>query len=360
VDPPIAVRLVADLPVDPVAAFTQVVDELIEALGRVGIRFDAGPDGTVLEGGRLVGRVRTWRPGHALAIDWSPTPWDPAQRVEVEIRFEARATGCRIAVEHRGTDRLWAEDPAEWTGWVAGAVVAPFLRTIAPSALGDWITDRRARRPSGPGARSIYVDPIYHRPNFALLLDTLRPGPTDRLLEVGCGGGAFLKEVLARGARGVGVDHSPEMVRLATASNRVAVDDGRLQVVEAEASRLPVPDRAFTIASSTGVFGFLPRPLDTLREMRRALQPGGRLAIFAGTKELVGTPACPEPMAARIHFYEDDELAELARAAGFASVEVTHPSLQRYAEEAGLPAEALVMFQGNVGSQLLVGRRPDD
>jgi len=359
VAPSSTVRVVAEVPLDPPAAFAQVVDELIEALARLGLRFDPGPEGVVLEAGQVVGRVRTWRPGRDLVFDWSPAPWDREQRVEVEIRFDAHDHGCRVEVEQRGTDRLLGGNPVEWTGWVASAVMAPFLRTIAPSSFGDWLTDRRVRRPSGPEARATYADPIFHRPYFRVLLETLRPGPSDRLLDVGCGGGALLKDVLERGTKAVGVDHSPEMVRLAIDTNRSAVREGRLQVLEAEGSRLPVPDGAFTIALSTGVFGFLPRPLETLREMRRAPGPGGRLAVFAGTKDLVGTPACPEPLASRMHFFGDEELAGLAREAGFVSVEVGHPDLRTFAEEAGVPAEALGMFSGGAGSQLLLGRRPD-
>lgn len=356
---PSTVRVVADLPLAPETAFTQVVSELAEALVRVGIRFEPGPEGTVLDAGHVVGRVRSWRPGQEFVLDWYPTPWEPDRRVEVVFRFERRGPGCRMEVEERGGDRLLGGSPAEWTGWVASAVVTPFLQAIAPSTFGDWLTDRRARRPSGPEARTFYADPIYHRPNFELLLDRLRPGPSDRLLEVGCGGGAFLQQVLARGGRAVGVDHSPEMVRLARETNREAIRAGRLEVLEAEGSRLPVPDGAFTIAMSTGAFGFLPRPLKTLQEMHRALAPGGRVAVFGGTKELVGTPACPEPIAARVHFFEDEELAGLAREAGFVSVEVSHPELRKYAEEAGLPAEVVEVFRGTVGSQLVLGRRPE-
>ncbi|MCI4372240.1 MAG: methyltransferase domain-containing protein [Thermoplasmata archaeon] len=357
-DPPSAVRVVADVALEPNAAFAQIVDELVEALARAGLRFDPGPEGTVRAAEVEVAHVRTWNPGHGLLLDWDLAPWAPGPRLEVEFRFQASGHGCRVEVEQRGAERRFDGDPVEWTGWVASAVVVPFLRAIAPSGYGDWLTDRRARRPSGPGARATYADPVFHRPNFRMLLDTLRPGPTDRVLEVGCGGGAFLAELLGRGVTAVGIDHSPEMVHLARASNRGAIDAGRLEVIEAEGSQLPVPDGTFTIALSTGVFGFLPRPLETLREMHRALAPGGRLAVFDGTKELAGTPACPEPLASRMHFFEDDELAGLARAAGFVSVEVTHPPLGKYAEEAGVPTEALELFRGTVGSQFLLGVRP--
>jgi SAM-dependent methyltransferase len=347
----------AEVPLAPEAAFHQIVDELVEALARLGLHFTPGPDGTVERAGEVVGRVQAWRPGEQLLLDWSPAPWDPTRRVEVELRVEPWGAGSRVVVEHRGIADVVGPEAVDWTGWVGSAVIAPFLGAIVPASLGDWMTDRLARRPSGPRARTIYADPVFHRPNFQLLLDHLHPGPDDRVLEVGCGGGALLHEILARGARGVGIDHSPEMVRLAQSTNRAAVKDGRLQVHEAEGSHLPVADGAFTIALSTGVFGFLPRPLETLREMARALAPGGRLAVFTGTRALAGTPACPEPVASRIRFFEDDELAELAEQAGFVDIEVTHPALARYARAAGVPEEGLALFEGTAGAQLLVAHR---
>ena len=351
------VRFTAEVELDPFAAFAQVVEELGEALARAGLRFAPGPEGTIHDADQVVGRIRSWDPGHRLVLVWDTLPWLPDSPREVEIRFDALPLGCRIETVQRGTVRLFEGDAAEWTGWVASAVLAPFVRSGAPSSLGDWITDRRTRRPSGPWARANYSEPLFHLPNFLLLLESLRPGPSDRILEVGCGGGVLLREVLERGARAVGVDHSPEMVRLATETNRAAVHEGRLDVLEADGSHLPVPDAAFTIAWSTGAFGFFPQPLETLQEMHRALVPGGRLAVFTGTRELVGTPACPEPMASRIRFYEDAELAQLARTAGFLDVEVNHPMLRKYAEEVGIPPEALEMFSERMGAQLLLGHR---
>jgi ubiquinone/menaquinone biosynthesis C-methylase UbiE len=70
------------------------------------------------------------------------------------------------------------------------------------------------------------------------------------------------------------------------------------------------------------VFMFLSDPIKVLRECRRVLSPSGRLAVYTTSPALRGTPAAPEPLASRCHFYGDEELAHIARQAGFAAVAV--------------------------------------
>ncbi|HLM91924.1 MAG TPA: methyltransferase domain-containing protein [Thermoplasmata archaeon] len=354
---PWSVQLSSTVPLARGAAFTTVVDELREALGRLGLQFEPGPRGSVTEGGVTVGRVEAWEPKERIRLAWHPAPWDPTSETVVEIQFTDSKPGTRITLEHQGGEKLFG-GPDEVTGWFSSGVLAPFLAGVAPVRLGDWVTDRAARRPFGKQARVTYSDPQYHRPNFLLLLENLDLSPRDRLLEVGCGGGAFLKEALKSGCRVTAVDHSPEMVRLAQLNNREAVAEGRAEILEGDAAKLPVPDESFTCAVSTGVFGFLPDPEETLREIRRALMVGGRLVVYSGTRELIGTPACPEPVASRLHFYEDDEMERMAHAAGFRDAEVRHPDLERYAVEARLPANVVAFFRGGgSGGFLLVAQK---
>jgi ubiquinone/menaquinone biosynthesis C-methylase UbiE len=164
----------------------------------------------------------------------------------------------------------------------------------------------------------VYGDDGVHDFARAAILDALAPGPRDHVLEVGCGGGILLRDVLATGARATGVDHSAEMVELARERAPGA------EVIRADAAALPFAEAAFTKAALAVVFFFLPDPVAALAEVARVLVPGGRIAVYTTAPELRGTPAAPEPLASRGFFYADHELAALAADAGLREIVVTN------------------------------------
>ena len=179
----------------------------------------------------------------------------------------------------------------------------------------DRLTDRRARRPHGRRARRTYGADDAHAFLWEPVLDALALEPHDRLLDVGCGGGAFLRHVGATvGCEAAGLDHSRQMVRLARSKQP------GLRVVQADAAATPFADGEFTALSCLVAFFFFPQPLAALREFRRLLdRERGRLAVMTTAPEAKGSEAAPYPIATRGHFYTDDELVGLARDAGLSS-----------------------------------------
>jgi len=346
--------MTVEVPLPPSRAFEAVLTDLKDALARGESSMEPGPHGRVVQSGQEVGTVSTWEPGKRLALEWHPATWKRDETAHVELRFEEVSDGTRITFEVRGWDGLFADEIGDSASWFGSGVLAPLFYAISPEGLGDWLTDRRVRRPTGPKARETYADPTYHWPNFLLILDRIALRADDNLLEVGCGGGAFMRKALESGCRATAIDHSPEMVRLTLEQNQAAVASGVLTVLAGEADRLPVPDDTFTCAVMTGVIGFVPDPVRALEEIRRALRPGGRIAIFGSTAVLKGTPAAPEPFASRIRFLERAEFEEIGRRAGFAGVKVEEPDLEPYARTAKLPAEALELFRGGGGGALLL------
>jgi SAM-dependent methyltransferase len=355
--PPLALRTELVVPeVDPLAAFKLLVAELEVALPRSGLRFEPGAAGRLLEltagtDAREFARIVSWEPGKMIAFEWNATSWsDSSPPLRVTYRFDQVEGGTRISTEYEdwGSTREVAS-PEAAIGWFASEILRPLIRATSPPGLGDWWTDRVARRPGGEESRRTYADPVYHRPNFLVIFERLRLEREDRLLEVGCGGGAFLQMALKTGCRAWAIDHSTEMVRLAREQNSAAIAEGRLEIHEADAQHLPFADDLCTCAVTTGVFGFIDRPVEVLSEIRRVLRPGGRLVLFTGTKVLRGTPAAPEPVASRAHVYEDEELADLAKQARFVDVKVDRPDFGHYARLAGLPEDTVAFFDSLPG-----------
>ena len=334
-----------ELALEPMMAFNVFVEELTVALTQSGMAFETGTNGRITEGEFEVGRVITWKPGELVQLEWRQADWEIEEVTNVEMRFEPINGGTRVTLEHRGWGGLTG-DPGEVAGWFARTVAAPFLQATSPKAFGNWLTDRRARRPSGAQARDTYRDPLYHYPNFRVILEELALSRDDYLIEVGCGGGAMLSEALKSGCRAAAVDHSPDMVQLASEVNHDAVAEGRLEILQASADHLPFPDATFTCAAMTGVLGFLPDPVAALRELKRVLVGGGRIVVLGSDPALRGTPAAPEPMASHLRFYEDDELQQLAEEAGFAKATVVRRDLEPFAREVGVPEEHLALFAG--------------
>lgn len=312
--------------------------------------------GLVLESDRLVqndfevARVTSRSEGR-LVLEWREADWDELATSELELRRE----GSQLVIEHAAFGSAF-HDPAELLGWFVQQVVAPTLAAAAPVRLGDWLTDRAARRPSGLLARESYRDPTHHRPSFGAILEALDLRPDDVLLDIGCGGGAFLEQALRSGCRAKAVDHSREMVRVASELNAGAIADGRLEIVQASADQLPFADDSCTCAAMMQVFFFLD-PDPVLAECRRVVRASGQLAVFTVSARAKGTPAAPEPMASRGRFYTDEQLVELAHAAGFGDASVQHPDLERHARAAGLPDDVVALFAADPrANQLLIAK----
>jgi ubiquinone/menaquinone biosynthesis C-methylase UbiE len=87
-------------------------------------------------------------------------------------------------------------------------------------------------------------------------------------------------EMLARAARAVaGVDPSPELLRQARRRNAAAVREGIVDLRQGSVERLPLADESCDKALAINSMQVWPDALSGLREIRRVLRPGGRLAL---------------------------------------------------------------------------------
>jgi len=113
-----------------------------------------------------------------------------------------------------------------------------------------------------------------------IVREALGAAPDERILDVGCGPGFYCAELAEEvGPSGsvVGVDSSPAMLQLAT--RRCAQYRG-IELRRADAVSLPVDDASFDAALCVQVLEYVPDPTAALREMHRALLPGGRVVVW--------------------------------------------------------------------------------
>ena len=104
-----------------------------------------------------------------------------------------------------------------------------------------------------------------------LVLDLLRPGRGETILDAGCGTGVFTLDILASGAHVTGLDISLPMLR----RSREKEGGGPLQIVLGDMLHLPFPENVFDRVVSVTALEFIEDGLGAVRELFRVTKRGG-------------------------------------------------------------------------------------
>jgi ubiquinone/menaquinone biosynthesis C-methylase UbiE len=165
----------------------------------------------------------------------------------------------------------------------------------------------------------------------AIVRERLGAQPGERIVDIGCGPGFYCAELAEEvGSSGsiVGVDGSPSMLALA---QRRCERFAHVELVEGEATAVPVADASCDAAISVQVQEYVPDISASLGEMLRVLKPGGRVLIWdidwatvsisgnrernarvlAAWDEHLANPSLPRTLTRELH------------AAGFEDIELT-------------------------------------
>lgn len=166
----------------------------------------------------------------------------------------------------------------------------------------------------------------------AAILSQLGERAFDFMVDLGTGSGRMLALLADRVARGIGVDQSSEMLKVAryTLSNERF---GHLSVQQSDLKNTPLAENVADLVTLHQVLHHMDRPSAALREAARLLKPGGVLLIIDFAEH--DREEFRSEFAHRRLGFEEDEVNDLMLRHGFESSpatrvtgsELTHPDL---------------------------------
>lgn len=143
----------------------------------------------------------------------------------------------------------------------------------------------------------------YHEHTLQQMLALAQVAGT--VLDNGCGNGVFLERLSSDGRPGtrfVGTDISMGM--LERAKLRRADCDSDIQLVQADACRLPFADDSFDVVFARGLLHHLPDPRAGAREMARVLRPGGAALVLDPNRTVISE--LPRRLVRGTSHFDDD------------------------------------------------------
>ena len=140
-------------------------------------------------------------------------------------------------------------------------------------------------------------------------------GPTDHLVDIGCGAGAAIRLGARTAATAIGVDPAPVMLRVA----RLTAHRDNVTWVEGTAERLPLEDGSATVIWALATVHHWAAPDDAARDVCRVLAAGGRFVA-------IEAEVAPDATGHRSHGWtrpQAEAFGDMCTAAGLAHVSVS-------------------------------------
>jgi ubiquinone/menaquinone biosynthesis C-methylase UbiE len=192
----------------------------------------------------------------------------------------------------------------------------------------------------------------------------------DQVLDLGCGNGLMLTEVLRQGGQYIGLDFSKQLLKIAKKRYKDEIKKKQVKFFLATATKLPFENNSFDFVFSFAVLHHIPSARLRQKffiEMFRVLRPGGQGAMLVWNlrhskkylseaknealgvsgldkDDLIvlwkGTPGLK--IKRYIHLFSRQEFFDLARQAGFCSIKVYNS--KRTGEKDPNGEETVVIF----------------
>ena len=148
----------------------------------------------------------------------------------------------------------------------------------------------------------------------------------DRILDIGCGGGATLHRMAEKVTSGhvTGVDYSDVSVETSRRNNEKNISSGKMDVLEGSVANLPFTDDSFDKIITVESFYFWPDPAENLKEVYRVMKEQGTFLLVADIYQKEDLPEQVRENIQRFHLFNPtpEEFRELLENAGFEEVRI--------------------------------------
>ena len=163
-------------------------------------------------------------------------------------------------------------------------------------------------------------EPFSNERELGIISDLVNPERGGLYLDLGCSAGLYTRSLArAPGENGevIGIDISPSMLK--EAARRAREAGVAPSFARADAHHLPFAGSSFSGAVCGGTLNELGDPARALRETRRVLEPGGRLAVMGILRARTprGRNLQRFLSTGGVRFFEPDELRSMLDHAGF-------------------------------------------
>jgi SAM-dependent methyltransferase len=146
------------------------------------------------------------------------------------------------------------------------------------------------------------------------------------ILDVGCGGGRTIQKLASLAPQGMvyGVDYADGSVAASQAKNAQLITAGRVEIKQASVSQLPFPADKFDLVTAVETQYYWPDLVKDMKEVLRALKPGGRLIVIAesykrGANNWLQAPVMKFLKSSNL---DVDDHRRLFSAAGYTEIEI--------------------------------------
>jgi ubiquinone/menaquinone biosynthesis C-methylase UbiE len=199
------------------------------------------------------------------------------------------------------------------------------MRSIVPKIIPKKFLAAQLRQPSGLFGK-FFMGNFLNKGNAKinhLTVEMLDIKPTDRVLDIGFGGGVTIEEMVKTIDTGKihGVDFSQAMVDKAKRRFKKSIQAGKVSIEFGDVSKLPFEAKVFDKVCTVNTIYFWNDPLVSLRELRRVMKKGGKLIIsIRSADKMKDLPFTQH----NFKLYAPEDVKHLLVGAGFNNISIDH------------------------------------